>query len=173
MDIHGICDSDRVSYLEVEMRNFWVICMLVLASYQVLASDTKVGDSPVRIATTEEQYEDVVENIKMAIVDQGLLVSGTLHVSDMLNRTASDLGFSKIFVKAESVEFCSALMSHKMTQAAAENIAICPFTIAIYVKQSEPDKVYVAYRVPQLMGDGVETTQAIIDLLESIIADAL
>jgi uncharacterized protein (DUF302 family) len=173
MGIHDTCDSDSVSYLEVEMRYFWVICVLLLASSQVLASEIEVGDSPVRITTSEEQFEDVVENIKMAIVDQGLLVSGTLHVSDMLNRTAPDLGFSKVFVKAESVEFCSALMSHKMTQAAAENIVICPFTIAVYVKQSEPDKVYLAYRVPQLLGDGDEATQAIIELLENIIADAL
>jgi hypothetical protein len=109
----------------------------------------------------------------MAIVDQGLLVSGTLHVSDMLNRTAGDLGFSKRFSKAESVEFCSAMLSHKMAQAAEENIAICPFTIAVYVKKSEPEKVYAAYRVPLLMGDRGEVSGEIVDLLETILEESL
>ncbi|MES9940518.1 MAG: hypothetical protein ABW104_18680 [Candidatus Thiodiazotropha sp. 6PLUC2] len=154
------------------MKFLWVICSLLLSSSLVSASEMGGGD-PVSVFTSEESFEDVVENVKMAVVDQGLLVSGTLHVSDMLNRTASDLGFSQLFLKAESVEFCSALMSHKMAQAAPENIAICPFTIAVYVKQSEPGKVYAAYRVPHLMGDGGEATKDIINLFETILEDAL
>ncbi|MEJ2610460.1 MAG: hypothetical protein P8179_10310 [Candidatus Thiodiazotropha sp.] len=155
------------------MRFFWAVWLLLLSSGQVIASESVMDKSPpLRVFTSEESFEDVVDNIKMAIVNQGLLVSGTLHVSDMLNRTAPDLGYPQLFSKAESVEFCSALMSHKMSQAAAENIAICPFTIAIYVKLKEPDQVYIAYRPPLLMGDSVEATQAIIDLLEGIIEDA-
>ena len=160
------------------MRHFWVAWLLVLnagllSGGSLLASEPASESSPVKVFTSEEGFEDVVENIKMAIVDQGLLVSGTLHVSDMLNRTGPDLGYSQVFSRAESVEFCSALMSHKMSQAAAENITICPFTIAVYVKQQEPEQVYVAYRLPQLMGNGAEATQAIIDLLEEIIEESI
>ncbi|MES9850672.1 MAG: hypothetical protein ABW170_02430 [Candidatus Thiodiazotropha sp. L084R] len=155
------------------MKYVWIICSLLVGSSLISASEMTGSDHPVKVYTSEETFEDLVENIKMAVVDQGLLVSGTLHVSDMLNRTASDLGYSQVFLKAESVEFCSALMSHKMSQAAAENISICPFTIAVYVKQSEPGKVYAAYRVPHLMGDGGEATAEIINLFETILEDAL
>lgn len=128
---------------------------------------------PVRIYISKESFEDVVENIKMAIIERGMLVSGTLHVSDMLNRTAPDLGFSAVFTHAESVEFCSALISHKMAQASPENIVICPFTIAVYVKVDEPGQVYVAYRRPQLAGEAEESTRAILEMLDGIVQDSI
>jgi uncharacterized protein (DUF302 family) len=129
--------------------------------------------SPVKVFKSTEAFEDVVENIKMAIIERGLLVSGALHVSDMLNRTAPDLGYSEVFSKAESVEFCSALISHKMARVAPENIAICPFTIAVYVRHATPQQVNVAYRSPHLAGSGKEVADEIIDLLEGIIEDSI
>jgi uncharacterized protein (DUF302 family) len=154
------------------MKLLWLVSLIWLGVNSSLASEAP-ENNPVRVFTSEESFEDVVENIKMAIVDQGLLVSGTLHVSDMLNRTAADLGFSEVFSKAESVEFCSALLSHKMAQAAAENIAICPFTIAVYVKKSEPQKVYASYRLPLLMGDKGEVSEDILELLDTILEESL
>ncbi|MCU7891157.1 MAG: hypothetical protein KZQ78_05910 [Candidatus Thiodiazotropha sp. (ex Ustalcina ferruginea)] len=155
------------------MRYLWVVCMLLLSGCQSVAMEPLNEPSPVKVYTSEESFEDVVENIKMAIVERGLLVSGTLHVSEMLNRTAPDLGFSQLFSKAESVEFCSALMSHKMAEPAVENIAICPFTIAVYVKQAQPEQVYVAYRSPHLAGDGQPATKEIVSLLEGVIEDSI
>ncbi|MES9848392.1 MAG: DUF302 domain-containing protein, partial [Candidatus Thiodiazotropha sp.] len=84
-----------------------------------------------------------------------------------------DLGYAEVFAKAESVEFCSALISHKMAQAAPENIAICPFTIAVYVKQTDAEQVYVAYRSPHLAGKGKEVADEIIALMEGIIEDSI
>ncbi|MEJ2452589.1 MAG: hypothetical protein P8103_00330 [Candidatus Thiodiazotropha sp.] len=156
------------------MRVLLMAWVLMLCMGCALAGGEPSEDQqPVRIYTSGERFEDVVENIKMAIIERGMLVSGTLHVSEMLNRTAPDLGFSQVFVKAESVEFCSALMSHKMSQAAPENIVICPFTIAVYVKREQPDQVYVAYRRPLLAGDAVETTAAILELLDGIVQDSI
>lgn len=147
---------------------------LLACSWMVSAADAPADAAgPMKIYTSEQRYEDVVENVKMAIVDRGLLVSGTLHVSDMLNRTAPDLGFSEVFVKAESVEFCSALISHKMAQAAPQNITICPFTIAVYVTQAEPGKVHLAYRLPQLVGDDGEVKAAVVEMLDGIVQDSL
>ncbi len=129
--------------------------------------------SGVSIYTSEASFEEVVENIKMAIVDRGMLVSGTLHVSDMLNRTAPDLGFSEVFTQAESVEFCSAQISHLMAQASPENIINCPFTIAVYVRSAEPGQVYVAFRHPQLGGDAETAREAIFEMLDGIVKDSL
>jgi uncharacterized protein (DUF302 family) len=130
-------------------------------------------DQAVKIYTSEESFEDVIENIKMAIIDRGMLVSGTLHVSDMLNRTAPDLGFTEIFTQAEAVEFCSALISHKMAQAAPENIVVCPFTIAAYVRKDRPEQVYVAYRIPRLAGGAEAVRAAILEMLDGIVQDAI
>ncbi|MEW8506340.1 MAG: DUF302 domain-containing protein [Candidatus Thiodiazotropha sp.] len=155
------------------MRYFSVLCMLFIFSGSCLAAEPAETSSAVKVFTSEESFEDVVENIKMAIIDQGLLVSGTLHVSDMLNRTAPDLGYKEIFAKAESVEFCSAVISHKMAQAAPENIAICPFTIAVYQTHADPGHVYLSYRAPVLAGGGDEVTEEIVTLLEEIIEDSI
>jgi len=156
------------------MRRLLMICALLLCSGMASAADAPAQSvSPMKIYSSDQRYEDVVENVKMAIVDRGLLVSGTLHVSDMLNRTAPDLGFSEVFVKAESVEFCSALISHKMAQAAPQNVTICPFTIAVYVTTAEPDKVHLAYRLPQLDGDDGQVTAAVVEMLDGIVQDSL
>jgi len=156
------------------MRNILMAWALLAWIGSALAAEAPAeAGAPMKIYSSGEQYEDVVENVKMAIIDRGMLVSGTLHVSDMLNRTGPDLGFSQVFAKAESVEFCSALISHKMSQTAPENITICPFTIAVYVKQDEPDKVYVAYRRPLLSGDDGQVTAAIVEMLDGIVQDAI
>ena len=155
------------------MRRLLTIWALLLCTGMASAADAPAqGASPMKITTSDQRYEDVVENVKMAIVDRGLLVSGTLHVSDMLNRTAPDLGFSEVFVKAESVEFCSALISHRMAQAAPQNVTICPFTIAVYVTTAEPDKVHLAYRLPQLDGDDGQVKAAVVEMLDGIVQDS-
>ncbi|MEJ2691850.1 MAG: hypothetical protein P8166_02055 [Candidatus Thiodiazotropha sp.] len=156
------------------MRVFLTLWILMLGTGCALAdSEPARQTQSMRIYSSAEPFEDVVENVKMAIIDQGLLVSGTLHVSDMLNRTAPDLGFSEIFKQAESVEFCSALISHKMAQAAPENIVNCPFTIAVYVRLDEPGRVYLAYRLPQLAGDAKEAGEAILEMLDGIVRESI
>ena len=155
------------------MRLIWPIIMLFVATSGYAGDKSVTNQEPMVIYQSEEPFEDVIENVKMAIEDRGMLVSGTLHVSDMLNRTGPDLGYEKVFEKAESVEFCSASISHKMTQVAPENIAICPFTISVYIKADEPDKLYVAYRRQILAGDSDKVTAAIYELLDGIVKDSI
>jgi len=156
------------------MRGVLIAWALMIWTGGALAGgEPQTQTSGVAIYTSDTAFEEVVENIKMAIVDRGMLVSGTLHVSDMLNRTAPDLGFSEVFTQAESVEFCSAQISHLMAQAAPENIVNCPFTIAVYVRSEEPGQVHVAFRHPQLGGDAEETRQAIFEMLDGIVRDSL
>ena len=92
----------------------------------------------------------------------------------MLNRTGPDLGYKQIFDKAESVEFCSASISHQMTQVAPENMTLCPFTISVYIKTEQPEQLYVAYRRQLLAGDaGGKVTAEIDKLLDGIVHDAI
>lgn len=125
-------------------------------------------------AVTDISYANIKENIEMAITDQGLIISGTLHISDMLNRTGKDLGFDKnIYKKAEGIEFCSAKISHAMAQVDPSNVSMCPFTIVIYELNSTPNKVYLSYRYVPLHGDGAKVEKKIQQLLQGIVDETI
>ena len=128
---------------------------------------------PVVVYPADSDFEDVIDNIKMAVEDRGMLVSGTLHVQDMLVRTGGDLGFDKnVYLHAESVEFCSALMSHRMVAADPRNLVICPFTIAAYELAAEPGQVYIAYRKQFLAGEADDAQKAVVKMLDEIAREA-
>jgi len=124
--------------------------------------------------TTDDEYDFVKENIEMAIADLGLIVSGTLHISDMLNRTGKDLGFDKpVFKKAEAIEFCSAKVSHQMAALHPGNVTVCPFTIAIYELTDKPNEIQISYHKVALEGDGEKLEQEIHAMLQGIVDEAL
>ncbi|MCK5917248.1 MAG: hypothetical protein KAG34_02430 [Cocleimonas sp.] len=138
-------------------------------------SDAKKADKPTVIITKAgTSFEDINESVRMAITDGGMIVSGTLHISDMLNRTGKDIGFEKnIFKKSEAVEFCSALISHKMAVVHPANVSMCPFTIAIYELNDEPGVIYLSYRRVELLGDGKKVEDDIITLLQGIVDESV
>jgi len=78
------------------------------------------------------------------------------------------------FLQAETVEFCSARISHRLVQANHENILLCPFTISIYVLSDDPDHVYVSWRRPFSLGDteSKAAVQEMVELIEAIIHEA-
>ena len=136
---------------------------------------TKVEEEKsVIITKAGTSFDDINESVRLAIADGGMIVSGTLHISDMLNRTGKDIGFDKnIFKKSEAVEFCSALISHKMAAAHPSNISMCPFTIAIYELNDEPGVVYLSYRRVKLLGDGKKVEEEIVKLLQDIVDESV
>ena len=154
------------------MRVFWFVVVLIISGLCQAGPSTESA-GPIAVYKADGNFEDVVDNVKLAIEARGMLVSGILHVSDMLNRTGPDLGFRQVFVKAESVEFCSAKISHEMTQSSPENMAICPFTISVFVTTEEPDQVYVAYRRQQLAGDSTAVIDSIHELMEGIVEESI
>lgn len=129
--------------------------------------------SPMVVYESASDYDFTKQNIELAITGHGLLVSGTLHVAEMLDRTAEDLGLKgDVYLKAESLEFCSAYLSHRMIEVDPSNLTICPFTVAVYVLKSDPDKTYVAYRKPVVAGDGAKVEQEISSILDDIARQA-
>ncbi len=149
--------------------------VILLGGLSVLAQVVQADEvpTPVIVYPAASEFEEVIDNIKMAITDRGMLVSGTLHVGDMLNRTRKDLGFEKqVYLRAESVEFCSARMSHLMVAADPGNLVICPFTVAAYVLADNPDQVYIAYREHVLAGESDETARAVREMLDGIAREA-
>ena len=149
--------------------------LLAIQSSVIFAMDPVTPpDSPIVVYQSDGDYDDIKANLEMAITDRGMLITNTLHISDMLERTASDTGLDKkLYQQAESLEFCSILMSYKMSLAHPANLAICPLTIGIYKGIDETDRIHVVFRRPQLLGDAEQVTQAVTGLLVGIVQEAL
>jgi len=76
-----------------------------------------------------------------------MYINNLMHMDEMLERTGKDLGLGgKIYEQAQSIEFCSAVLSRKMTSEDPSRIVNCPFILSVYVLPGEPDKTYVAHR---------------------------
>ena len=122
---------------------------------------------------SSESYEDVLENIKDAIIGRGLNISNVLSASEMLNRTGHDLGYNKnVFKHAETVEFCSASLSHQLVSINPNNMVLCPFTISVYQLSEDSGTVHVTYRTPEAGKESAEVIDKVDQLIKSIVQEA-
>ena len=126
--------------------------------------------------TSKDNFESVKSAITDAITGQGLVINNTSHIGEMLERTGKDLGDAKrVFLNAESYEFCSATVSRKTMEADPHNIVFCPYIISVYVLPNEPQKTYVSFRKPELVGSPASKAalKDVEKLLRSIVKEAL
>ncbi len=115
---------------------------------------------------TEDDFETIKENIVIAVQGRGLNIANELHASEMLNRTGPDLGYANnTYDHAETIEFCSAVISLKLAAANPANISLCPFAVSIYVLSASPKMVNVTYRHPV----GNEASQEAIAEVEALV----
>ena len=92
-------------------------------------------------------FSEVKENLVLAIQSRGFKIDYTAHIGNMLERTGKDVGSTKrVFGAAEALQFCSAVVSRKMMEDKASNIAYCPYVIALYTLPDDPKAVYIVYR---------------------------
>lgn len=130
-------------------------------------------DPPVVSHAVEGEFDNVTTSLKFAIQNQGLVLSGTSHLQEMLERTATDLGYEKgTYLEAIAYEFCSADLAHKMFKSDRRNVATCPMTIAAYVLPDAPGTVQLSYRNPVLATEDVDLENEIKALFEAIIEEA-
>jgi hypothetical protein len=103
------------------------------------------------VRETSSSFGDVMEGLQSAIQERGMYINNIMHMGEMLERTGKDLGLGEpIFLRAESIEFCSAGLSHRMTRENPARVVNCPFIVAAYVLAKDPDKTFVVYReIPQ------------------------
>ncbi|WP_172600442.1 hypothetical protein [Sulfurivermis fontis] len=147
--------------------------LLLLSALLLPLPGAAQDDSSVVVLPAQGDYEFVVDSVKEAIINRGMTVSGTLHVSEMLARTAPDLGYDGTpYARAESIEFCSAVLSQRMVRADIRNLVICPFTVAVYTPREAPQQVYVAFRRHRLAGNDPALEQAVFDLLYAVAGEA-
>lgn len=147
---------------------------LMLISFLALPPTTIAGGA-YAIYESENDFETVIDGAKMAIQERGMYINNLMHIDEMLERTGKDLGADeKIYEKAWSIEFCSAVLSRKMTSEDPSRIVNCPFILSIYVLPGEPDKTYVAHRtVSENEIESSEIMAEIADMLKGVAEGAV
>ncbi len=156
------------------MRYF--ILSIFLCAIVLPASAQEGRDEYMRLFSIEGNYADTREDLEMAITDRGMIINNVSHIGKMLARTRKDVGAGKqIFVEAESLEFCSSVVSRHMMEADPHNIVFCPYIISIYTLPGEKNRVYLAYRRPLPVGSPAskKALQAVEKLLQGIVDDVL
>ena len=142
----------------------------------VTAGFIKIGWSAADHIVTvkvEGEFADVSASVRSAIIGKGINISNTLPASQMLHRTGPAFGYQEdVYLDAETYEFCSASLSHKLARKHPDNIVLCPFTISVYVVSDEPDFVRLSYRIPSGKPGTEAIVEEIVELIQSIIEDA-
>lgn len=120
---------------------------LTMMAALVLATSTAAAQPVVSYTKAGANFEDIRDNVKLAIESRGLVVDYQAQIGKMLERTGPDVGSTKkIFADAQSLQFCSATLSRKTMEAHVGNVVMCPYTIVVYATAAKPNDVVVAYR---------------------------
>jgi uncharacterized protein (DUF302 family) len=125
--------------------------------------------------TASGSWDDVKQQLVLAIENHGLVVNHESKVGEMLERTGKDLGALKqIYTRAEVLEFCSAALSRQVMEADPRMLALCPYGIGIYTLAGEGGKVHLVYRRPRLDGAAAAAPalQRVDQLLHDIVQEA-
>jgi len=143
--------------------------LLVLAALAALPATVSAGGA-YAVYESDSGFETVMEGAKTAILERGMYVNNIMHMGEMLERTGKDLGMDeKIYERAESIEFCSAVLSRKMTAEDPSRIVNCPFILSIYTLPGQPDKTFVAHRViPAEEVESSEVMAEVADMLKGV-----
>jgi hypothetical protein len=131
------------------------LALLALTAVPTLAS----AAGPYAVYESDSDFETVMDGAKAAIQEKGMYINNVMHMGEMLERTGKDLGLGgKIYDRAESIEFCSALLSRRMTEEDPSRIVNCPFILAVYTLPGQEGKTFVAHRViseEEIAGSGI------------------
>jgi len=154
------------------MKTTLLTLILLFSSHLLAFEQTTKNTDPVIVYSSDENFEDTIEYIRSGIADAGLKITSDLHIGDMLDATAKDTGFAKIYQHAMALEFCSISMAHAMATAHPANMSACPLTLNIY-QLPESEVVYVAFKRPSLLGDGEKAANRVVVLMDEIVRSAL
>jgi hypothetical protein len=127
--------------------------------------------------TKRGNFEDVRDDVVMAIEGRGIKINHSNYIADMLERTGRDLGATRqVYVQGEQVEFCRTNLSRAQMEADPANMVFCPYIISIYTTPQDPQLVHVAFRKPEAPNASLATRTAlkgVEKLLADIVMEAL
>jgi uncharacterized protein (DUF302 family) len=134
------------------------------------ASATEPQGNPAMAAASKSgaRYQDVREDLLMAIEAQGFVVGAIGDLGMMLSRSAMDFGHRPVYLHAEYLNFCPASIAHALAAADPANLAYCPFQMVVYETVAAPGTIVVGYRHPG--ADGNAATRAILADAERVFA---
>jgi uncharacterized protein (DUF302 family) len=115
------------------------------------------------------KFEDVLEDLKLAIEGKGLVIDYESFVNRMLERTGKDVGSArKLYADARAFVFCSAALSRKTMEADPANASFCPYSIMVYATAQQPGTVHVSYKRPW-RPDGSAASKAALKEVEALL----
>jgi len=139
---------------------------LIVAGIMALAAAPLAAQDTHQTHAFDGSFEDATFAVESAIVGRGLVIDYVSHVGEMLARTGADVGSdTKLFDAADVFLFCSAVVSRKVMEADAMNIAHCPY--GIFVTDQDGD-VKIGHRT---YPDG--PMQEVQTLLDAIVQEAM
>ena len=116
------------------------------------------------------EFEQVQQDAADAIINRGYVIDYTGHIGAMLNRTSGDVGAQKkVFSNATVMQFCSAVLSRKVMEDDAQNIAFCPYGVFVYELDANPGEIIVGFRK---LPDTTENLKTVNKLLDDIVREA-
>lgn len=124
--------------------------MLLLSGLCLCVSGTLASDEIVSQRISGSDFAATREALIETIESAGMVVSAQIPFNKMLERTASTLsdGAPSPFIQAEIVQFCSSVLAWQLLAEAPEHIVLCPLSVTVFVRRSEPEIVVLAYRSP-------------------------
>ncbi len=128
--------------------------ILVIAFLGIAATGVTAQPAGKMHYSAKGSFEDVLFDLKDAVVNRGLVIDYTGHVDKMLERTAkaagsiTSAGSKSPYLNAKYIQFCSAKLTHQAVSANPFNLAICPYVVFIFETRAEPGKIVVGYRRP-------------------------
>lgn len=124
---------------------------------------------PIVAYSKRGRYEDVRDDLKLAIEGKGLVIDYRSFLGRMLERTGKDVGSGRrLYADAEAFVFCSAVLSRKTMEADLANAAFCPYTLVVYATAEDPGTVHVAYQRPW-RPDGSAESRATLKEVEALL----
>lgn len=122
--------------------------LLVMLFFGIVSA-TYAAEDVTKTVVVGSDFQSAREALVEAIEAEGLVVSAIIPFNDMLARTAGDLEkISSPFTEAAIVQFCSSVLAWQLLEEEASQIALCPLSVAVYVRRAEPGQVTLAYRSP-------------------------
>jgi uncharacterized protein (DUF302 family) len=156
--------------MESAMKKMLAACAMLCLPLTALAAEGYTV-----LFKAQGSYQDVRDNLQMAIEGKGLKITSTNHIADMLDRTGKDIGETrKVYENAEQFEFCSATISRHMMEAEPHAIVMCPYSVVVYTIPNDKT-VYLAYRKPAATKNAAlkKPLAEMETLLSDIIKDAM
>jgi uncharacterized protein (DUF302 family) len=151
------------SSVRVEMEKSSITVLAISLSITGISA---IAQSPIDSGNTisiESSFEDVFDELKNAIIAEGLTIEYIGNVDQLLERTAR-VNISEdtehvipVYHYAKYLQFCSSVLTHKAVKADPENLSMCPFLVFIYETRADPGRIVIGYRPPTLGSDKEST----------------